>query len=173
MQPAVAANVRTASSVTVMPREDVGQKAVRYLRERRIRIDRVDGDRVFARAKGERGDVYQLVVGGGRSRCTCPARVRCCHIAALELVAAALPADRARRTQPTAPAVGSTESAPRGLLDAARHAKYHEVRTRERETPEPAFETAAGSVVLDYCPDCGTYERVAVQDGRCPTCTRS
>jgi uncharacterized Zn finger protein len=172
MQPAVAANVRTASSVLAMPRETIDEKAIRYLHERRIRVVRIDGDRVYGRARGER-DVYQLVAGGGRSRCTCPARVRCCHLAALELIAAALPTDLARHTQPTATAVGSTEPVPRGLLDAARHAKYHEARTREREEPEPAWETAAGGLVLDHCPDCGTYERVAVQDGRCPTCTRS
>lgn len=151
-------------------RESIDDKAIRYLRERRIRVVRADGDQVHARAKGER-DVYQVKVGGGRSRCTCPARVRCCHVAALELIAAALPLDLGRNAQPTAAAVGSYAPSPRGLLDAARHAKFHEVRTREREAPEPAWETVVGGLVLDTCPGCGTYERVAVSDGLCPRCT--
>jgi uncharacterized Zn finger protein len=69
-------------------RENVDVKAARYLREGRITVTRVDGDLVEAECHGA-GEVYRL---GHHPRhrtgwwCSCPARGRCCHLAALQLV---------------------------------------------------------------------------------------
>jgi uncharacterized Zn finger protein len=72
-----------------VPREAVSEKALRYLHERRIRVTRVEHGRVYARARGERVDDLSAK-RNGRAWCTCPARSRCAHLAALELVAGAL-----------------------------------------------------------------------------------
>lgn len=69
-------------------RENVEAKARRYLGEGRLTVLRVDGDLVEAECRGA-GEVHRLG-HHPRSRdgwwCTCPARGRCCHLAALQSV---------------------------------------------------------------------------------------
>jgi hypothetical protein len=75
-----------------MTREAIAAKAVRYLAEGRLVVELVDRGRIRARCRGG-GAVYELEVAGGAWSCSCPARVRCAHLAALELVVAVAPAD--------------------------------------------------------------------------------
>ncbi len=69
-------------------RENVEVKARRYLGESRLTVLQVDGDHVEAECRGT-GEVHRL---GHHPRyrngwwCSCPARGRCCHLAALQLV---------------------------------------------------------------------------------------
>jgi hypothetical protein len=71
------------------PRESIGAKAARYLREARLAVLRVDGDLIEAECRGA-GEVYRLGHRPGRRGgwwwCSCPARGHCCHLAALQLV---------------------------------------------------------------------------------------
>jgi hypothetical protein len=67
-------------------RESVQLKAHRYLREARLTVTRIDEGAVRATCRGTTG-IHDLgwTPGGGWS-CSCPARRRCCHIAALQCV---------------------------------------------------------------------------------------
>jgi hypothetical protein len=65
-------------------RESVEAKAVRYLGEGRLRIEYVVGGVVRATCRG--GEVCELGLEAGEWWCSCPARVRCAHLVALELV---------------------------------------------------------------------------------------
>lgn len=69
--------------------ENVAQKARRLLAEGRLEVVRADkGGIVVARCRGDSAEVYDLGFdpGPGEWRCTCPARSKCSHIAALQLV---------------------------------------------------------------------------------------
>jgi uncharacterized Zn finger protein len=65
-------------------RESIEEKAVRYLSERRLRVERVVPGEVRATCVG--GERYELGFEGGEWWCSCPARGRCAHLVALELV---------------------------------------------------------------------------------------
>lgn len=70
-----------------MTRESVDAKAQRYLTEGRVRILHVNDGGAHALVRGA-GHLYTVDARPGTWRCTCPARRRCAHIAALELVVA-------------------------------------------------------------------------------------
>lgn len=67
-----------------MNRETVNEKAHRYLAEGRLTIELVLADEIRASCDG--GERYDLGFEAGAWWCSCPARVRCAHLAALELV---------------------------------------------------------------------------------------
>lgn len=67
-------------------RETVASKGARYVLSGRLRIIRVAGNQIEATCRGG-GHVYRLGYDQG-FWCSCPARGRCCHIAALEHVVA-------------------------------------------------------------------------------------
>lgn len=75
-------------------RETKGEKAVRYVRERRLLVERVDRGVIIASCRGDSGEVYALGFDPGRRewRCTCEANKKfhreCAHLAALKLVTA-------------------------------------------------------------------------------------
>lgn len=69
--------------------ENVESKGRRLLVEGRLNVIRVDGPLIVAECRGDSGEVYQLghdPRGRGRWGCTCPARGRCSHLVALQLV---------------------------------------------------------------------------------------
>lgn len=68
-----------------MTREPVDAKARRYLTEGRLVVEHVGGGTVRARCRG-RGALYALGFDGAAWSCSCPARSRCAHLAALQLV---------------------------------------------------------------------------------------
>lgn len=68
-----------------MSRETVEEKAKRYLGEGRLVVEHVIGDEIRARCRG-RGAEYVLGLEADGWYCSCPARGRCAHLAALELV---------------------------------------------------------------------------------------
>lgn len=73
-------------------RETAAAKARRYLATGRLTVIRVDGDVADAVV---RGDTAEHRVGHDPARgwhCTCPARGRCSHVAALRLVTVWIPA---------------------------------------------------------------------------------
>ena len=76
-----------ASFASFAARENVEAKGRRYLLEGRLTVERVDGRSVVASCRGN-GDVYKLGFDPrARSwRCACPARRRCAHLVALQLV---------------------------------------------------------------------------------------
>jgi len=71
-----------------VPRESVEDKGLRYIRERRLTVERVDGDLVVARCRGGSGEEYAMRfdVGAARWFCDCPARGTCAHLTALQMV---------------------------------------------------------------------------------------
>ena len=69
-----------------MSRENVEVKARRYLTEGRVNVVDVTGQTVTAAVRGA-GAVYRTTHHHRRGwHCTCPARSRCAHVAALELI---------------------------------------------------------------------------------------
>lgn len=68
-------------------RESAEAKGRRYLAEGRLLVERVVGNHVVATCRGG-GAVYRLGFDPARRewRCTCPARSRCAHLIALQLV---------------------------------------------------------------------------------------
>jgi uncharacterized Zn finger protein len=69
-----------------MSRETTAAKGRRYLAEGRVTVVRVDGAVADALVHGDTGEHH---VGHDPARgwhCTCPARGRCSHVAALRLV---------------------------------------------------------------------------------------
>jgi hypothetical protein len=67
-------------------RESVSRKAVRYVGESRVTIERVDATSVQASARGH-GMVYAVGWNPGDGwSCSCPARRHCAHIHAVQLV---------------------------------------------------------------------------------------
>lgn len=68
------------------PRENAAQKAVRYLREGRVVLTRVDASKVTACVRGD-GKIWDVTWERGRWDCTCPARTdQCAHARAVRLV---------------------------------------------------------------------------------------
>lgn len=67
-----------------MSRETIEEKASRYLVEGRLTIELVAPDEIRATCAG--GQRYELGLEAGAWWCSCPARTRCAHLAALELV---------------------------------------------------------------------------------------
>ena len=81
---------KTDSSTTPRKRrENVNDKAERYLREGRLRVVRVDGNLIVAKCRGG-GVIYDLGHDpkAMQYRCTCPARGPCAHLVALQRVTA-------------------------------------------------------------------------------------
>jgi uncharacterized Zn finger protein len=122
-----------------MARETIHEKALRYLRERRVRVTRAQRQRVHARIRGER-DVYDASFKrDARSWCTCPARVKCAHLLALELVAGTLTTVEARPVEApplTVTATAVTSGQPRRskpTRDAYRHERHHNARVRDHD----------------------------------------
>jgi hypothetical protein len=66
-------------------RENAQDKGRRYAGEGRLIVELVDGSSIQAICRGN-GDVYHLGYEGGRWSCTCPAKRRCAHLYALQLV---------------------------------------------------------------------------------------
>jgi uncharacterized Zn finger protein len=72
----------------VLSRESAATKGRRYLTEGRLNIEHVGDGRIVASCRGDLGDVYRLGYDPAKQewRCTCPARQRCSHLVALQLV---------------------------------------------------------------------------------------
>jgi uncharacterized Zn finger protein len=68
--------------------ETVEQKARRYLAEGRLVVALVAPDEIRARCRGG-GAEYELGLEAGEWSCSCPARGRCAHVIALQLVTVA------------------------------------------------------------------------------------
>jgi uncharacterized Zn finger protein len=68
-----------------MSRESVDEKGRRYVGEGRLTVQHVDEAIIRASCRGG-GAVYILGWDGDAWWCGCPARGRCAHLAALELV---------------------------------------------------------------------------------------
>lgn len=69
-----------------MPREGAIEKGRRYVSEGRLTVTAVEGDYIAAECRGG-GEVYRLIhTPRAGWRCDCPARTRCAHVVALQLV---------------------------------------------------------------------------------------
>ncbi len=68
-------------------RENAAEKAKRYLCEGRVIITSVAGEHIRATCRGD-GELHHVEIHGDDRRCTCLARGRCSHIAAVGLVTA-------------------------------------------------------------------------------------
>ena len=64
------------------------EKADRFLLEGRLRVLSVDGNEILAQVKGDSGVIYQVIHSHGQWACSCPARVDCSHLRALQRVVA-------------------------------------------------------------------------------------
>lgn len=62
------------------------EKADRLLLEGRLRLVSVDGNEIKAQCLGDSAVIYHLEHFHGRWSCTCPARVDCSHLRALQRV---------------------------------------------------------------------------------------
>lgn len=62
------------------------EKSNRLLVEGRLRVLRVDGNLIVAECLGDSGMVYDVSYVGARWSCSCPARVDCSHLRALQRV---------------------------------------------------------------------------------------
>jgi hypothetical protein len=71
-----------------MARESTHEKARRYLGEGRLVVERAGDGIVRARCRGG-GAEYELGFAAGEWWCSCPARGRCAHLLALQLVTVA------------------------------------------------------------------------------------
>jgi uncharacterized Zn finger protein len=61
-------------------------KAMRLLTTRQLLVTRVSGDFIEAECRGDSGSLYNLGFDGERWWCSCPARVDCKHLIALQTV---------------------------------------------------------------------------------------
>ena len=68
-------------------RESADDKARRYLTEGRVIITSVAGEHIRATCRGD-GEIHRVEIHGDDRQCTCLARGRCSHIAAVNLVTA-------------------------------------------------------------------------------------
>lgn len=85
-----------------MSRETVAAKAIRYLSEGRVRVIRVEVDQVDGTATSDSGQTYSTCHRPGEGwRCTCPSRLPCAHVAAMELICNTLAAPAPPRTRAT------------------------------------------------------------------------
>jgi uncharacterized Zn finger protein len=68
--------------------EDAAAKGRRLLTDGRLLVERVEGDLIVARCRGDSGSIYTLGFDPSRADwfCTCAARRRCSHLIALMLV---------------------------------------------------------------------------------------
>jgi hypothetical protein len=86
-EPRQAASVAAdEDGVGVSRRESAEARGCRYVAEGRLTVEHVDGDAVHASCRGS-GALH--CVGWDRARgwwCSCPARTRCAHLRALQLV---------------------------------------------------------------------------------------
>jgi uncharacterized Zn finger protein len=82
-----------------MSRESADVKGRRLLVEGRLIVDQVLGRKVIATCRGDSGEVYRLGYDTQKNewRCTCPAKTRCSHLVALQLVVAVRPDNEGRR----------------------------------------------------------------------------
>lgn len=71
-----------------MSRENVEQKARRYLTEGRVVIEAVDRKRIVATVRGS-GAMHTVTYEPGGWSCDCPATGRCSHLLAVGLVCVA------------------------------------------------------------------------------------
>jgi len=69
----------------VVTRESAEAKGRRYLTEGRLVVGLVDGAHIRATCRGT-GATHDLACVRGRWLCSCPARSRCAHLVALQLV---------------------------------------------------------------------------------------
>lgn len=69
-----------------MTRESAHDRGRRLLVEGRLILDYVDGSDIRATCRGDSGEIHRLGHSGGTWWCTCPARTRCAHTVALQLV---------------------------------------------------------------------------------------
>ncbi len=68
-----------------MTRENAEAKGRRYVAEGRLCVREVTGDRISATCRGT-GATHDVACVRGRWLCSCPARSRCAHLVALQLV---------------------------------------------------------------------------------------
>lgn len=94
-----------------MTRESVEVKGRRYLTEGRLHVHRAGPDHIVATCRGA-GTLHRCGYDTGTWWCHCPARKRCAHLVALQLVAAPEPPTEGRTTGEP---LGHRESAPRNL----------------------------------------------------------
>ncbi|MEX0990076.1 MAG: hypothetical protein WD206_07250 [Actinomycetota bacterium] len=69
-----------------MPREGVPQKADRYLLGGRVNILYADEREIIADVRSDQGVIWRCAWAEGNWWCACPARGRCCHLAAVQRV---------------------------------------------------------------------------------------
>ena len=69
-----------------MPREDVDARGRRLLAEGRLTVRLVGVATISATCRGDSGDVHKVGYAAGAWSCDCPARTRCAHLVALQLV---------------------------------------------------------------------------------------
>ena len=72
----------SAKTASPKKRESKADKGLRYIREGRLTVTRVDGDRVMAECRGTNA-IYELGFENGHWTCSCPARYDCSHLSAL------------------------------------------------------------------------------------------
>lgn len=70
----------------VVGRENAAAKGRRLLSEGRLTVTELSRERVVAECKGDSGAVYRLGWTDHGWRCDCPARSKCSHLVALQLV---------------------------------------------------------------------------------------
>jgi uncharacterized Zn finger protein len=76
------------SAQALRARESAANKGRRYLVEGRLHVEHVHEGLIVASCRGDSGATYALGYDPERRewRCTCPARQRCSHLVALQLV---------------------------------------------------------------------------------------
>lgn len=67
-------------------RENAASKGRRLVAEGRLTVTELSRERVVAECKGDSGAVYRLGWTDLRWACDCPARSKCAHLTALQLV---------------------------------------------------------------------------------------
>lgn len=67
-------------------RENAERKALRLLVTGRVMVKRLDSRGVLADVRGDSGAVRTIVYERGSWSCSCPARSRCAHARAVQLV---------------------------------------------------------------------------------------
>lgn len=67
-------------------RESAHVKGRRLLVEGRLIVTKVDGDNIRSSCRGDSGEVYRQAHHAGQWWCSCPAKTRCSHVVALQLV---------------------------------------------------------------------------------------
>jgi uncharacterized Zn finger protein len=73
-------------TAVIPSRESAATRARRLLIEGRVAILSVHRQRVFALVRGDSGTTHQVVFTRNHWSCTCPARTKCAHVGAVQLV---------------------------------------------------------------------------------------